>query len=153
MSDRLAAGVRITPAEADEKVAAAERRVMDADRARVAAEAELATLSVRLNATKDALLMSEGRVTSMESEKRAVEARLRMVQEDCTRLESQLVAAQSMRATADEMIEHIRSNAANTQHAITSVSATRGDAPTFELSFTRDSTGRIKSPVTAKPRA
>jgi chromosome segregation ATPase len=125
---------------------------MSEARKRIIVESQLATLTVRLQASRDALLMSETRMATMEAEKQTLEARLRLAQDECTRLEAQLVAAQSMRATADELINHIRSNAESVQHVITAQAGVSGDAPTFELSFVRDSAGRIKSPVTAIPR-
>lgn len=118
-------------------------------RKRVAVESELATLTVRLQASRDALLMAETRMATMEAEHETLEARLSLAQQECSRLEAQLVAAQSLRATADELIQHIRSNSENMQKA---VSAQAGDAPIFELSFQRDSNGRIKTPVIATPK-
>lgn len=129
-----------------------EVNAMSEARKRIIVESQLATLTVRLQASRDALLMSETRMATMEAEKQTLEARLRLSQEECARLEAQLVSAQSMRATADELINHIRSNSENVQQAITARSEESSETPTFELSFVRDSAGRIKSPVTAIPR-
>jgi len=120
-------------------------------RRRIALETELGTMRVRLQAARDALLQSEMRMLALETETKTIEDRLTLSQQECARMEAQLIAFQSMRATADELLQHMSANHQSVKEAIT-IRAAAG-APTFDFSFVRDSAGRIKSPVTAKPRA
>jgi len=140
-------------AQADRRCAVAEIKAETAHRARVMAESDLITMTAKVDAMRDLLRSSEARVETERMAKESALARVVSLESEVDRMSMSIATTDSMRQLVDEVKGNFTSHMSNMKETVLSASARPGEAaPTFELSFSRDSNGRIKSPVTAKPR-
>jgi len=147
----IAARAEARVVEADRQVAEAQRICMVADRARLSAESELVTMTARVQAMKDLLVIAERNVFSEKSSKELALSQVSSLEAQVRMLSLEVDMSTSLRQAIEEMKGHMNSNTMDLKSNI--MSTPHDDAvPIFELSFQRDSNGRIKTPVIAKPR-
>lgn len=143
-------------ADADARIIAAERTAAREQRNSVSLEAEVASLSAKAKAAQAAYVDCEQRLLVAETRANGLQAQLDACKSELQRAEQTILSMNSIASYSQDTIAAIKASADGINRTVVTTVAANAPqpsaAPEFEMSFARDSTGRMKSPVTFKPR-